>query len=743
MLEKVIDALTKGNDSQESRCFYAEHELNPRDIQIKVEGLGQINFPLNQQDIQKLIALSSQAKFGLRDQTLLDKNIRNTQEISADQLQVTINETTLATLLDKMGKTLEISEGATLIPHLHNMLIYGPDQFFDKHQDSEKLKNMIGTLVIVLPVPHIGGDLIIEHHKQHHIFSSQNIDCTMAKCLAFYADCCHEVKKITQGYRIALTYNLVLEAKEIPSEKHRINHQLISALKDYFSVKKGSDPLKLVYFLDHSYTEHSLRWNMLKGADRINASAFYVAAQELNLIPHLALVEIHETWTAEGDDEEDPEIGELIDDGTTLSYWIGADNQKLSFHSYRISGDVICWTKETGDFEPSETDYQGYMGNYGNTMDYWYRRAAIVLWHESSRIPMNFDLDYEESMKELVAITKSPGQEEKALSVVKKAGKYLLNTKENKINFGVFSDIALYIQDKEVAQFILYHFEWAILDSDIAQTLVKLQNLYGVSWCLDLMERWKQEKRSYSYGKIFILKNINSFIRDFLDCGGDTRLAIFVLNTQMTAIIKDDERLSQSTKPSVLTSILPERMMTITNTLKAGCAVSGFLLNIIVKHILSRPVLYPELNLVDVFLALKDQVSSEQKDDYRLLQFHLEKTIREELALGLRSEDDWSIKTKLPCQCEHCKTALDFLRSKTDIKKVWPLVAMIRDHVMSTFHDLDLPVDLSVEKTGSPHKLIMVKNDKLYKKAKEKFDKLNICYQKLKVIASYIERKNS
>ena len=181
MLEKVIDALTKGNDSQESRCFYAEHELNPRDIQIKVEGLGQINFPLNQQDIQKLIALSSQAKFGLRDQTLLDKNIRNTQEISADQLQVTINETTLATLLDKMGKTLEISEGATLIPHLHNMLIYGPDQFFDKHQDSEKLKNMIGTLVIVLPVPHIGGDLIIEHHKQHHIFSSQNIDCTMAK----------------------------------------------------------------------------------------------------------------------------------------------------------------------------------------------------------------------------------------------------------------------------------------------------------------------------------------------------------------------------------------------------------------------------------------------------------------------------------------------------------------------------------------------------------------------------------
>ncbi|HEX5995520.1 MAG TPA: hypothetical protein VFY84_10300 [Jiangellales bacterium] len=29
---------------------------------------------------------------------------------------------------------------------------------------------------------------------------------------------------------------------------------------------------------------------------------------------------------------------------------------------------------------PYASEYEGYMGNYGNTMDRWYRRAAIVVW---------------------------------------------------------------------------------------------------------------------------------------------------------------------------------------------------------------------------------------------------------------------------------------------------------------------------------------------------------------------------
>lgn len=161
-------------------------------------------------------------------------------------------------------------------------MVYGKDQFFNKHQDTEKLEGMVTTLVMILPSPHIGGDLIVEHNKKQCIFSSENIDCNMIKYTAFYADCHHEIKKTTQGSRIALTYNLVLTSKNIAGKKNE-NPHLEKAIGEYFNSKENLKPLPLVYFLDHSYTEHSLGWNILKGLDRVNASSFYITAKKIGV----------------------------------------------------------------------------------------------------------------------------------------------------------------------------------------------------------------------------------------------------------------------------------------------------------------------------------------------------------------------------------------------------------------------------------------------------------------------------
>ena len=48
--------------------------------------------------------------------------------------------------------------------------------------------------------------------------------------------------------------------------------------------------------------------------------------------------------------------------------------------SLTVSDDEVCATTPTADMSPHESSYEGYMGNYGNTLDRWYRRAAIVLW---------------------------------------------------------------------------------------------------------------------------------------------------------------------------------------------------------------------------------------------------------------------------------------------------------------------------------------------------------------------------
>jgi hypothetical protein len=40
----------------------------------------------------------------------------------------------------------------------------------------------------------------------------------------------------------------------------------------------------------------------------------------------------------------------------------------------------VCASTSTGDLTPYSSEYEGYMGNWGNTLDRWYHRAAVIVW---------------------------------------------------------------------------------------------------------------------------------------------------------------------------------------------------------------------------------------------------------------------------------------------------------------------------------------------------------------------------
>ena len=103
---------------------------------------------------------------------------------------------------------------------LHNLLVYGPGQFFKPHQDTEKHEGMVGTLVLVWPAPHIGGRLRLRHGRQRHDFDSQHLRAQSLRWLAFYADCQHEVRPVQEGWRVVLTFDLLLPQDEA-QPRHR------------------------------------------------------------------------------------------------------------------------------------------------------------------------------------------------------------------------------------------------------------------------------------------------------------------------------------------------------------------------------------------------------------------------------------------------------------------------------------------------------------------------------------------
>jgi hypothetical protein len=337
--------------------FWAQGHLPAEQLSVEVEALGRLTWPMPVAEAQALHALSEPARFGQRERTLIDSTVRHTGEVSADHVSLAWPPGVFASLKRDVAKALGVSQ---LDARLHNLLIYAPGQFFKPHQDTEKHPGMVATLVLIWPSPHIGGTLRVEHGSQQAELVSQQLQAPDLRWFAFYADCRHEVLPVVEGWRVALTFDLVLPATvERPTVSAALQAALQAALRQQFALDSDAptlDPQLLL--LDHEYTEHGLRWPLLKGADRWRVTALRAAAESIGLSLHLALAELHQTWTAQHaprsrwqrfkDDDDNPEKGELIDESLSLDFWVDAQDQVGPRNSLTVSLDHTLSFTDTG-----------------------------------------------------------------------------------------------------------------------------------------------------------------------------------------------------------------------------------------------------------------------------------------------------------------------------------------------------------------------------------------------------------
>ena len=207
MLEEIVRLLV---DTAAPGAFATRRTERANDLHLDVRGVGPIPIPVPAMVARQLCSVARPARYGLRDQTLLDERVRDGWEIGKRQIKIDARRwrRTLDPQLVQIGRDLGLPGGCAFRAELHNMLVYGPGQFFAPHQDSEKADGMIGTLVVALPSVFKGGALVIEHHDEKVSYRGSPERLSF---VAFYADCHHEVRPVTHGYRVVLTYNLFLE----------------------------------------------------------------------------------------------------------------------------------------------------------------------------------------------------------------------------------------------------------------------------------------------------------------------------------------------------------------------------------------------------------------------------------------------------------------------------------------------------------------------------------------------------
>ena len=208
-LARVLDG------SQAPGAFSAQLSVPARDVRLTVAGAGPISLPVKAPQAKRMIASARPARFGRGEQTLTDLSVRDTWEITPDQ--VTLTGLDWDAILAEVRDELGLPPRARLRAEPHALLVYGKGQFFLPHQDSEKDDTMIGTLVVSLPSSHTGGELVIEHNDKTVAYQASATEVSVA---AFYADCRHQVKPVRTGYRVTFTCNLLLDpdpAGEVPA----------------------------------------------------------------------------------------------------------------------------------------------------------------------------------------------------------------------------------------------------------------------------------------------------------------------------------------------------------------------------------------------------------------------------------------------------------------------------------------------------------------------------------------------
>ncbi|HQQ69909.1 MAG TPA: 2OG-Fe(II) oxygenase, partial [Alicycliphilus sp.] len=409
----ATDALQAGEpDGAAEERFFAQGQIPLAALSVQVQGLGVLEQPVQHAQGQALHAACSPALHGRREQTLLDPQVRDTGEIAADALALHWADGALQALQADVAQALGLQ---ALQARVHNLLVYGPGQFFKPHQDTEKHPGMVATLVLVWPSAHIGGALRVVHGRQQDGLESQHLRADALRWFAFYADCQHEVLPVQEGWRVVLTFDLVVPPLQTQAHSQP-NPALLRALREQCFPCGAPSAEPWVFLLDHEYTEHGLHWHLLKGLDRPRVAALRAAAQELGLVMHLTLAEIHETWTATPryrgryDEAGEPEPDELIEDGMLLDFWVDADGQRLRRHALRVNLHAAESFTDTGEDYLVNEEYEGYMGNYGETLDYWYRRAALVLHTPHAEQAARFATDFDAALQDALALARSGDQ---------------------------------------------------------------------------------------------------------------------------------------------------------------------------------------------------------------------------------------------------------------------------------------------------------------------------------------------
>lgn len=746
--------------------FAARLRCPAKDLAIEVSGVGALRFPLAAATARKLSSVARPAPFGLRERTLHDPNIRDTGEIKRSLVKIDgrcwkpVLQAQLALIQRRLGLPAE----GRLDAVFDKLLVYGPGQFFAPHKDSERSDDMIGTLTVELPSVYTGGAIVVAHGGQRKEFRRSPGSGKELMLLAFYADCTHEARPVKSGWRVVLTYELRYQRESVSKRLARPSSAISplsgsiaayfdTSVPDPYSRSAPQKPDRLTYLLDHEYTQRSLSWERLKSSDGPRAEALRQVAEQLDCEIYLALADVHETWECESEDRKNRfygghwgserdgendadddssdmdakdadkhELLSLINSEIVLSHFINAQGKRApSMEATPVAGEV-CFTRASRAMKFFKSEHEGWMGNYGNTVDRWYHRAAVVMWPRERNFVIRAKRAPAWAIDELWVQLKQGAVNdaaERAASLLP-FWSWAAPKEPSATFFGTLLKVLDALGRAELSAWLLAPFGPRWLSARTIPGFVKLAHQHGLPWSKQLLSTWA-EQRSYgeSASWLPILPSVCSALIAAASSPG-RELAMWLLDREeQTLEARLKTALSTPQPPLDLRKWQPYLAELVALFDSAAVLSASAIRARLLGFLLAPATALPILAAAEFLRVCREKRTPGALRALGLssLYRHVVDSLKPIVAAPPRSDSDWSIAVPLSCRCALCAELSAFLSDSQRTRFAWPLAKDRRQHIHQILDGYHLPVTHETTRRGSPYTLVLTKLPTLFQHA--------------------------
>jgi len=233
----------------------------------------------------------------------------------------------------------------------------------------------------------------VSHSNQKQTFDFSSTSLSSTAVLAWYTDVKHEVKPVTSGCRLALSYNIIHTAPGVSRPALPDTHKFVTELRRILRKWRQDlydntpDNNMAAYLLAHHYSSKNLASGMsaLKGSDAHKVAHLNPIAEEQGFLVCLANLEYMVSGVADADydrqmwkrqrfdcdedededeDECEPFMEEVLESSLTLKNLFDLQGNSLwGSHESHINTGSLIPRDPFEDAEPDDSAYEGYTGN--------------------------------------------------------------------------------------------------------------------------------------------------------------------------------------------------------------------------------------------------------------------------------------------------------------------------------------------------------------------------------------------